>query len=52
MAADEIRLLLAHIIYNYDVAIKGNGPRPANMIIGKIVFPDLQAEIMLKRIRR
>ncbi|MCJ1243267.1 hypothetical protein MMC30_000464 [Trapelia coarctata] len=50
MAADEIRLMLAHILINYDVAIEGHGPRPPNLILGKFIFPNLGARIMLKRI--
>ena len=51
LAADEIRLMLAHILMNYDVAIKNHGPRPANIRLGRILFPDLDAEIMLRNIR-
>ena len=51
MAADEIRLMLAHIVVNYDVAIENHGPRPANMILGKIIFPNLTAKIVLRKTR-
>ncbi|KAL8722765.1 MAG: hypothetical protein Q9225_000826 [Loekoesia sp. 1 TL-2023] len=49
MAADEIRLLLARILTSYDVAIKDHGPRPQNRIFTKILFPDTDAEIMLRK---
>jgi hypothetical protein len=48
MAADEIRLMLAHILINYEIATKNNGPRPANWIFKKILFPDLKASIVMK----
>lgn len=52
MAADEIRTMVAHILVNYDVAIENHGQRPANMIIGKFLLPNLKAKIMLRRIHK
>ena len=49
MAADEIRLLLARILAIYDVAIKDHGARPQNRIFTKILFPDTEAEIMIRK---
>lgn len=52
MAADEIKLIMAHIVVNYDVAIEGHSPRPPHMKLGKFIFPDLKAKIMLRRVRK
>ncbi|KAJ5752790.1 cytochrome P450 [Penicillium odoratum] len=48
MAADMMRLVLAHIIMHYDVAIKDHGPRPANRTFKTFLLPDMTAEIMLR----
>ncbi|OQE11240.1 hypothetical protein PENFLA_c076G08504 [Penicillium flavigenum] len=48
MAADEIRLIVAHTLFHFDVAIKNHGPRPRNTTFKKICFPDMAAEIMLR----
>ena len=48
MAADEIRLMLAHILIHYDIAIKDNGPRPANWTFKKIMFPDMKGLIAFR----
>lgn len=48
MAADEIRLMLAHILINYDITTKNNGPRPSNWTFKKILFPDMKGEIAIK----
>jgi hypothetical protein len=49
MAADEIRLILAHVLITYDVATEDHGPRPQNAFFKKILFPDMVSAIMLKR---
>ncbi|OCK81421.1 cytochrome P450 [Lepidopterella palustris CBS 459.81] len=51
MAADEIRMTIAHILVNYDITIEGHGPRPRNVVLGKFIFPDLKAKIMFRKIR-
>nr|A0A0E3D8P8.1 RecName: Full=Cytochrome P450 monooxygenase penQ; AltName: Full=Penitrem biosynthesis cluster protein Q [Penicillium crustosum]AGZ20192.1 cytochrome P450 monooxygenase [Penicillium crustosum] len=48
MAADEIRLIVAHTLFHFDIAIKNHGPRPRNTTFKKICFPDMAAEIMLR----
>jgi cytochrome P450 monooxygenase len=48
MAADEIRLIVAHTLFHFDIAIKNHGPRPRNTTFKKICFPDMSAEIMLR----
>nr|Q9C450.1 RecName: Full=Cytochrome P450 monooxygenase paxQ; AltName: Full=Paxilline synthesis protein Q [Penicillium paxilli]AAK11527.1 PaxQ [Penicillium paxilli] len=48
MASDEIRLMLAHILMNYDIATKDNKGRPENWIFKKILFPDMKAVVILK----
>ena len=49
MAADEIRLLLAHILMNYDIRPKDHGQRPPNWTFKKILFPDMKGMVQLKR---
>ncbi|BAE65190.1 unnamed protein product [Aspergillus oryzae RIB40] len=49
MAADEIRLLLAHILVNYDIRPKDDGERPPNWTFKKILFPDMKGMVQLKR---
>ena len=48
MAADEIRLMLAHILTNYHISTKNNGPRPGNWFFKKILFPDMAGLVVLK----
>ncbi|KAE8420539.1 cytochrome P450 [Aspergillus pseudocaelatus] len=49
MAADEIRLLLAHILVNYNIRPKDDGERPPNWTFKKILFPDMKGMVQLKR---
>ncbi|KAE8362725.1 cytochrome P450 [Aspergillus caelatus] len=49
IAADEIRLLLAHILVNYDIRPKDDGERPPNWTFKKILFPDMKGMVQLKR---
>lgn len=53
MAADGIRLMLTHILGTMMWLPKavGHGPRPANITFTKILLPDLNVEIMLRKIR-
>lgn len=48
MAANEIRLMLAHILIHYDVGTRGNTGRPKNWFFKKILFPDMKGSIVLK----
>ena len=48
MAADEIRLILGHILLYYDITTKGNEGRPKNWIFKKIMFPDMNGSVVLK----
>ncbi|PKY06744.1 cytochrome P450 [Aspergillus campestris IBT 28561] len=48
MAADEIRLMLAHILRNYHISTKDHGPRPGNWFFKKILFPDMSGLVVLK----
>lgn len=48
MAADEIRLMLAHILRNYHISTKDHGPRPDNWFFKKILFPDMSGLVVLK----
>nr|A0A0E3D8N7.1 RecName: Full=Cytochrome P450 monooxygenase janQ; AltName: Full=Janthitremanes biosynthesis cluster protein Q [Penicillium janthinellum]AGZ20487.1 cytochrome P450 monooxygenase [Penicillium janthinellum] len=49
MAADEIRLMLGHILLHYDITTKENEGRPKNWFFKKILFPDMKGVIVLKK---
>ncbi|KAI9728824.1 MAG: hypothetical protein M1834_007211 [Cirrosporium novae-zelandiae] len=49
MAADEIRMMLAYMLINYDITTENNGPRPGNTFFKKILFPDMKAHIMIRK---
>lgn len=48
MASDEIKLMVAFIVMNYEVAFENMGPRPRNVTIGKFIFPDTRADIRVR----
>lgn len=49
MVSDEVKLVMVHLLLNYDFAIKGFGPRPRNMAFGKFMLPDMQAKVWLRK---
>ncbi|KAJ5363930.1 cytochrome P450 [Penicillium cataractarum] len=48
MAADEIRLMLGHILLHYEITTKNNEGRPKNWFFKKILFPDMKGLVVLK----
>ena len=45
-ASQEMKLMLAHIVMNYDVKI--DGPRPKNIEIKGAAFPDAKAKLLVR----
>ncbi|KAG6831864.1 hypothetical protein H0H92_006981 [Tricholoma furcatifolium] len=48
-AVHELKVLLAHVLLNYDVAFANNGPRPANSMVAHQVMMDPQAVVMFRK---
>ncbi|KAK0741381.1 cytochrome P450 [Schizothecium vesticola] len=48
-AANELKLMLAHMVLSYDLEIKGPGGRPRNTWFGLIRVPPMAANIRIKR---
>ncbi|KAK7700218.1 hypothetical protein SLS64_011031 [Diaporthe eres] len=48
MASDEIKLMIAFFVMNYDVAFENMGSRPPNVTIGKFIFPDTGANVWVR----
>ncbi|KAK1834891.1 cytochrome P450 [Podospora conica] len=48
-AANELKLMLAHMVLSYDLEIKGPGGRPRNTWFGLIRIPPMAATIRIKR---
>lgn len=49
MVADEVKLVMIHLLLNMELAMEGFGPRPRNVAFGKFMLPDMRARIWLKR---
>ncbi|KAL0951447.1 hypothetical protein HGRIS_008136 [Hohenbuehelia grisea] len=48
-AAMELKLLLAHIVTNYDVKLKEEGVRPQDLWVEANCLPNMKAEVMFRR---
>lgn len=48
-AALELKLMLAHLVANYDVKFSGVEGRPSDFCIGANCFPHLSAKVMFKK---
>ncbi|KAF8997909.1 cytochrome P450 [Cyathus striatus] len=48
-AANELKLLLAHIVYHYDVKFENEGVRPDDLFIGASRIPNTKAEVMFRK---
>lgn len=48
MASDEIKLMVAFLVMNYEVAFENMGARPRNVTIGKFIFPDTGANVWIR----
>ncbi|KJZ73001.1 hypothetical protein HIM_07573 [Hirsutella minnesotensis 3608] len=52
MVSDEVKLVMIHLLSNFDFAIENFGPRPKNVAFGKFMLPNMQARVWLKRINQ
>ena len=48
-AANELKVMLAHILLNYDVKIANGGGRPENMWFGRSSLPNTKAEVLFRK---
>ncbi|KAG5651328.1 hypothetical protein H0H81_009081 [Sphagnurus paluster] len=48
-AANELKLMLAHLVMTYDVKLEGNAERPPNMWFILSCIPNPKAEILLRK---
>ncbi|KAG5634812.1 hypothetical protein H0H81_000706 [Sphagnurus paluster] len=48
-AANELKLMLAHLVMTYDIKLQGNAGRPPNMWFMVHCIPNLKAEILLRK---
>jgi cytochrome P450 len=47
-ASIELKVMLSHLIQNYDIKLNNGGSRPANMYTGTVCRPDMAASILFK----
>ena len=50
-AATELKVMLAHVILNYDVKMANGQGRPANWVFETMAMPDIKAEVMFRKRR-
>ncbi|KIL61367.1 hypothetical protein M378DRAFT_82564 [Amanita muscaria Koide BX008] len=48
-AANELKVMLAHVLLNYDVQVASGGGRPANRVFGQKTMPDPTAQVMFRK---
>ncbi|KIL65013.1 hypothetical protein M378DRAFT_77528, partial [Amanita muscaria Koide BX008] len=48
-AANELKVMLAHVLLNYDVHMANGGGRPANCVFGPDSMPDPTAQVMFRK---
>ena len=48
-AANELKVMLAHILLNYDVKIANGGGRPEDMWFGRYCLPNTKAEVLFRK---
>ena len=48
-AANEIKLILVHLIMNYDIKLPDGEVRPKDLISGSVITPDPSKAVLLKR---
>ncbi|KAL9095449.1 MAG: hypothetical protein Q9165_002320 [Trypethelium subeluteriae] len=46
--ANEIKILMAHIIQNYDIALKPGCERPQSMYMNIMILPNMEAEVLFR----
>lgn len=47
-AVNELKIMLAHILMNYDVKLE-DGVRPPNICFGEVVIPNTKAQVMFRK---
>jgi len=47
--AYELKMMLAHVLLNYDVKMANGNGRPANWWVGYNCLPDLSAEVLFRK---
>lgn len=52
LASNELKLILSHLILNYNIKYPAGKGRPINQTIDEMVFVDPQAAVLLKKIRK
>ncbi|KAM6493875.1 hypothetical protein JOM56_010236, partial [Amanita muscaria] len=48
-AATELKVMLAHILLNYDVQMANGGGRPANRVFEQDSMPDPTAQVVFRK---
>ncbi|KAM6493880.1 Cytochrome P450 [Amanita muscaria] len=48
-AANELKVMLAHVLWNYDVQMANGGGRPANRVFGQNSMPNPTAQVMFRK---
>jgi hypothetical protein len=49
MAVTELKTMLAHIVYTYDVKLREEGVRPPNEWMGAFCLPNTKAEVLFRK---
>ena len=49
MAVTELKTMLAHVVYAYDVKFKDEGVRPPNEWIASACLPNRKAEVLFRK---
>ena len=49
MAVTELKTMLAHIVYTYDVKLREEGVRPANEWMGAACVPNRKADVLFRK---
>ncbi|TFK39583.1 cytochrome P450 [Crucibulum laeve] len=48
-AANEVKLMMAHLILTYDIKLENEGVRPPDLCIGRSRIPNVKAEVMFRK---
>ncbi|KJZ71108.1 hypothetical protein HIM_09527 [Hirsutella minnesotensis 3608] len=49
MVSDEVKLVMIHLLVNFDFAIENFSPRPKNVAFGKFMLPNMTAKVWIKK---
>lgn len=47
--ANELKVMMAHLVLNYDVKLENEGIRPPNMDFGFACVPNQKAEVLFRK---